>query len=668
MRRSSLPYLLGCFIVAGALGAPLRGQSSSPRSTAPSGNATSDELGPDDRAPDDAVARLQALAAIPDTEEAASARERLAEFALGTDAARAEAAVEALGSFGRHAASALEQVVESGATQSARQRALELRLAQRQPGDGERFAAFAIAELPMALRLLALDGVGDDPAALKTISPLLRTSEPRLQTRVLRLLAAAHDPAAIAFAHSTLAPDARAPVTLQVAAIDVLREERSRAAIERLIDVAGFEAGEVRQFAQKSLLVIERGSVLLTVIPMLTEAAPVSRALVAIEIVRHVDLAELPEVQAALRSTLSHASAEVRVAAIEAVAALGDREALPKLERAALDPDPMVAASAIRGVTLLRRDELPWRQRLLQLAHSRLPAQRLAAVAALADSGVPAATPLLLELLLNESWVMREQAARGLGQIRTAAAIAPLIERVAQDRRRVRVAAAAALRRITGMPFQDNERDWRRWWADQPTDFVPPPLEQVLAFEERLAANRVRGTTRSSFYGVPVESEHLALVVDISGSMGGPGAEERTKLDVAKDEVAQVVAKLETGACLNLLFFAGEVRRWRPRLAKLDRRAIAEATAFARSQRANGATNLFAALALALEDPEVDTVYVLSDGEPTAGRFVHPTELRAAIRHKNSGGRVLIHAISIGGSSALLRHLAEDSGGNYVER
>ncbi|MBM4015480.1 MAG: VWA domain-containing protein [Planctomycetes bacterium] len=616
----------------------------------------------------DEVARLQALAAIPDTEEAARAQRRLVELARGVDAARAEAAVAALGHFGAYGRDALEQVVLQGHGLTARQRALELFLAARQDGDAVRFAALAVAELPFPLRMLALDGVGGDAAALAAIEPLLLDREPRLQTRALRLLTAARRPAAAGFAHSVLEPGTRAPVALQVAAVEALREERSREAIARLIDVAGFAAGEVRQFALKSLRVIERGAVVLAVLPMVAPTAPAARALVAIEVARHFDLSDLPELSAALRATLAHPSSEVRLALLSALADLEDRAALPLLERAVLDADPLVAAGAIAAVSRLRAGDVAWRQRLLQLARTRLPAQRLAAVAALAEGGDAAATHLLLELLDDPEWRMREVAARGLGRIRTAAAIPPLIERVEQDRRRVRHAAVVALRRISGMAFDDSARDWRRWWADQPPTFTPPPLEQVLQLEQRLAENRARGSTRASFYGIPIESDHLALVIDVSGSMGEPGVDQRSKLEVAKDEVEQLVARLEPGSSLNLLFFADAVRRWKPRLARLDQRAIREASGFVRAQRAGGATNLFDALRLALEDPEIDAVYILSDGEPTAGRYVHPAAVRAQVRHLNAAERVRIHAVSIGGQSALLRHLSEDSGGSYAER
>ncbi len=618
---------------------------------------------------EDEVARLQALAAIPDTDEAARARARLVSIALGADAPLADSAVEALGAFGGHADRALDEVVRLGVALSARQRALEIRLARRAPAQAAGFARLAGLDLPVVLRLLALDGIGTSPDGLAAIEPLLRSNEPRLQTRVLRMLTAARAPAAFSFAHSVLTPESRQPVQLQVAAIDALREERSRPAIERLLDTAAQQTGEVREFAFKSLLVMERGAVVLTLLPMLAPLAPTPRTLVAIEAIARFDLTDLPELRSALRGTLAHSDAEVRAAALGALAAASDREALPLLERATLDPDPLVAVAAIEAVSRLRRGEPAWQQRLLQLARARMPLQRIAAAQALADGADPTTEAVQLQLLADDQWRVREQAARGLGELRSVMAVGPLIELVASERRRVRLVAAAALRRISGMPFRDLASDWRRWWSDHSTGFVAPPLEQVTAMEVRLATNRAQATTRASFYGVPIESDHLTLVIDVSGSMAAPdGTAERTRLDVANDEVNQLTRQLEPGAALNLVFFADSVRKWKPRLCRVDRSTAAQVDAFARMQRAGGATNLFDALMAALDDPEVDTIYLLSDGAPTAGRMVDPALLRAEVRHRNVGGRVRIHAVSIGGASPLLRHLAADSGGSYVDR
>jgi hypothetical protein len=499
---------------------------------------------------------------------------------------------------------------------------------------------------------------------------------------VLRLLGRARHSEALARAKEILLPEAREPPPLKIAAIEVLRDEGGPDSILRLVTAAGHELGEVGEFALKSLLVMDRGALVLLLVPMLATTAPAERAVVALDVLPQLDVRAVDEVLAAVRAATDHPDPEVRIAALRAAARLEDRDALPRCERAASGLDPAVAAAAIEAITKLRRDDPGWRERLRRLVHAPRTPLRIAAVRSLAALRDESAVPLLVRLLDDESWRVREAAAEGLSELRSRAAVEPLIDRLAGERLRVRGAIVRALRRTTGMPLQDNARDWRRWWSDAAATFAVPPLAAVEAMEERLARNAALVRTRATFYGIPVDSDHLALVIDVSGSMAEPdrmlsdpdatAAGDRlaaaTKLDVAKAEVEQLIARLPEGAALNLLFFSDDVERWQRGLVPLSRGHASRACAYVRERRAAGATNLFDALADALADPQLDTIYLLSDGNPTAGRIVDPIALRAEIRRRNAARGIRIHVVSIGHESALLRHLAEDSGGSCVQR
>ena len=68
----------------------------------------------------------------------------------------------------------------------------------------------------------------------------------------------------------------------------------------------------------------------------------------------------------------------------------------------------------------------------------------------------------------------------------------------------------------------------------------------------------------------------------------------------------------------------------------------------------------------AFDDPDVDTIYVLSDGEPTAGGVTDPHGIREDVQFWNKHRGVEIHTIAVGGSLEVLEWLAADSGGTYV--
>src|SRR5690606_36460586 len=71
-------------------------------------------------------------------------------------------------------------------------------------------------------------------------------------------------------------------------------------------------------------------------------------------------------------------------------------------------------------------------------------------------------------------------------------------------------------------------------------------------------------------------------------------------------------------------------------------------------------------------DPEA--IYFVSDGAPTAGRIVAPTEIVATIARFNHVRRVLVHAIGIGSNDTtaaffgrFMRALAQANWGEYRE-
>ena len=99
-----------------------------------------------------------------------------------------------------------------------------------------------------------------------------------------------------------------------------------------------------------------------------------------------------------------------------------------------------------------------------------------------------------------------------------------------------------------------------------------------------------------------------------------------------------------------------------------SKRAKKDANEWILGQFPAGGTNVFDPLASALEDGDVDTVWLLSDGDPTAGAFVFPDQILREVRRLNASRRVAIHTISVGQESDLLRRLAEENHGTHHVR
>jgi uncharacterized protein with von Willebrand factor type A (vWA) domain len=161
-----------------------------------------------------------------------------------------------------------------------------------------------------------------------------------------------------------------------------------------------------------------------------------------------------------------------------------------------------------------------------------------------------------------------------------------------------------------------------------------------------------------------VVSTRIVFCLDISGSMSAPSG-EGTRLDQAKRELLRALGQMGKDAQANIVFFSDRIESWHPKLAGVKANLRQAQELLAKTQP-NGQTNIFDALELALAHKEADTIYLLSDGEPSHGRITDPEDILREIRRLNRLRKAAIHTISFGGSP-FLKALAGENGGKYVE-
>jgi hypothetical protein len=146
-----------------------------------------------------------------------------------------------------------------------------------------------------------------------------------------------------------------------------------------------------------------------------------------------------------------------------------------------------------------------------------------------------------------------------------------------------------------------------------------------------------------------------------------PG-ERRSKLDVAREQLEAAAKRLPDRARVNVVLFDTEVESWKKSLVPLTDQNRGALKAFLEKQSPKGMTNLYDGLEAALLVDEVDTIFLLSDGAPTAGTYRDAGLILAAVRRLNQTRRIAIHAVAIGHDSDLLRRLCEENGGRYVRK
>lgn len=337
-----------------------------------------------------------------------------------------------------------------------------------------------------------------------------------------------------------------------------------------------------------------------------------------------------------------------------------------------------------------------WSELRARLSSEKEPGVRAAIIDALAAAGDAELAPVLLGAPLEDaSWKVRSSAVAALARLRVRDAIPVLIERLEKEDGRLRSDVREALVSLTGQNFHGNVELWRRFWREQGEGFVvPEPREAPEASSEE--AKQGLGIT---FFGIQSQSRRVLFVLDLSRSMtfsmvprrspndedpenpDMPQPGELSRLAVAKDALTRAIGGVEEGSVFNLVFYATDVWTWQDKLSVMNPATRSAALRYVEALDANGGTNIYGALQMALDlagattgkdwvKPEIDTIYFLSDGRPSVGVTTSPDEILAFVRERNAVAGITIHTIGLSGAqdAYLLRSLAEQNGGTYVAR
>lgn len=329
----------------------------------------------------------------------------------------------------------------------------------------------------------------------------------------------------------------------------------------------------------------------------------------------------------------------------------------PRLQRG----DDLAVQLAVGLKELLARDA-SWRDHCLALAQSGDGPVRTAGLTLLRELDDVRGLRCAIEALESKYWPLRSAAYQYLAVLRDVAAIEPLIGRSDQESGRLEVEANQALFAHTGRRFF-SRKDWEKWWDRHKKGFVLPHIETV-----RQSRANSSGSGTASYFGIPLVSRRSAFLIDVSGSMNEKiGTDrKRTRLDEAKKQLKQAIESYQPDHSCSVIVFQTTIHpvwdRLRPAtkenkeelITKVDRLAI------------GGGTNIHDALETAYRDPEIDTIYLLTDGEPSAGAITNVDEIADEVRRWNQTRQVVIHSVAIGSESKLLQRLAKESGGTYV--
>ncbi|HEX4611347.1 MAG TPA: VWA domain-containing protein [Urbifossiella sp.] len=218
----------------------------------------------------------------------------------------------------------------------------------------------------------------------------------------------------------------------------------------------------------------------------------------------------------------------------------------------------------------------------------------------------------------------------------------------------VQYQVGAHLERVTGATFATSTGDWRNWWEQNKNTFRYPTPDALAR-----AAARPKEEP-NSYYGIPIRTRRVVFVVDCSGSMIGD------RLASAKAELTKVIERLPAKTEFNIVAYSTTVVPWSPTPVVLTDATRKSAVATVAGLRAAGGTSTYDALSAAL-NMNADTIFLLTDGEPSSGTIVQTDAIVAAIRARNRAVGCSIHTIGIGlgARDEFLRALARQNHGQY---
>ncbi len=303
----------------------------------------------------------------------------------------------------------------------------------------------------------------------------------------------------------------------------------------------------------------------------------------------------------------------------------------------------------------------------------------------------------LEQLLIQDPvWQVRSAAAFALAQQKCKPVIPALIRGLDAELARKKDPWAMDVRLhelLEGLTGQSVARGtiapWREFWAREGPSFTVRPAAAPGSVPP--APDKYE-----KFFDLRVDSDRVLFVLDFSGSMkepvtlharttGAAPGTTTTKAALVVQELKKLVMSLPDGALVNFVVFGDEVRIWRqegsrPALVKLDDDTRDDLLGhFLDTLQPNGATNLYGALDAALEfggrglhdkyyAAGFDTLYVITDGAPSAGAVLDKDEIRRRVRETNQLRKIAIHCVTFGdqNDTDFLKTMAAENGGRHI--
>ena len=283
--------------------------------------------------------------------------------------------------------------------------------------------------------------------------------------------------------------------------------------------------------------------------------------------------------------------------------------------------------------TLVRLEPKTYGEHLAKAANAPDWRVRLAA----ADA-IPFVQPLegealaaVRKLFQDDSPHVQRAVIRAVGRARKRAVSDLLVATLASPSERTRHEVVRALETIYGQKHGHNAKAWA----------------EMLQQEDPGVATETEAPT---YHGIRVHADHVVFVVDASSSMGWPWEQDTHRVDIALQELKATLGKLNPKKLFNVVVFSNTAKTWKQASLPATPENTRNAAAWAGAAMAKpaGDTFFYEVIQETLGTfPDADTVFLLTDGNPTAGRFWSRDGLVASVRAWTRYTRPIVNTIGL---------------------
>ncbi len=366
------------------------------------------------------------------------------------------------------------------------------------------------------------------------------------------------------------------------------------------------------------------------------------------------------------------------------------------------------AVSQVAALKPTEKDAAAFLVRTLNAGAEKDPRVRAAALEALAP--LPeGAEEHVVGRLADPDWGVQLAAVQIVQDKKLTRAIPHLISVLDRASPRMQAAVGKALQVLTGENHEAYADVWAKWWEANKEKFQDKDGVKV----EGRPRNPVVDPT---LYGVPIKSDRVLFIIDISGSMKDPSKNEMPavpkptgpvtpkdgdpppppppeevisgpKIDVAKHELKKAIEKLPKSAKFSIIAYNHAAQIWKEQPVEATDANKEDALKWIRQWGPSGSTFTDGALRLgfriaglgaidkAYPEVAIDTIVLVSDGaptdnNPTAGKRMEHNIILQHVREWNLQKRIVINCIAVDmqPGNEFMQKLAAENGGIFVDR